>query len=166
MIGTSILRLATRYRKGIGIVFLLAVSCHTKSPTEGKTVAEFEAILRTGDATTQAQAALGLAKLGPVAAGATPALVEALSNPNQLVRQNAALALGEIGPEAKSAVPALTTALSDSTWEVRRAAAVSLGKLGPEAKSATAALEKLTADRNSLVQKAAREALRQVKGRE
>ena len=164
MIGKSILRSAARFRKGFGIIFLLVVSCHTKGPTDGKTVAEFEAMVRGTDRTAQAQGAIGLGRLGPTAAPAAPALIEALKCPAVLVRQNAALALGEIGPEARAAVPALIGGLADPDWQVRRAAAVALGKIGPEAKAAEKALEQLTADKNSLVQKAAREALRKVKG--
>ena len=63
--------------------WLLAVT--QKRPTEGKSVAEFEAMLRSGDPTAQAQAALGLAKLGPAAAAAGPALAEAMASQNQLL---------------------------------------------------------------------------------
>jgi HEAT repeat protein len=161
---TSILRSAAAFRKGFGVVFLIVVSCNTKGPTEGKSVADFEAMVRGTDPTAQAQGALGLGKLGPAAVLAVPALTEALKSPAVLVRQNAALALGEIGPEARSAAAALIGALADPEWQVRRASAVALGKIGPDAKAAEKALEKLTADKNSLVQKAAREALRKVKG--
>src|SRR5205823_6691615 len=43
----------------------LAVGCGPKSPIEGKSAAELEAMLRGGDVTAQAQGALGLSKLGP-----------------------------------------------------------------------------------------------------
>jgi HEAT repeat protein len=159
----SILRSASRSRKGFGVLVLLVVSCHTKGPTEGKSVAEFEAMVRGTDPTAQAQGALGLGKLGPAAAPAVPALIDALESPALLVRQNAALALGDIGPDARAAVPSLTSSLADPEWQVRRAAAVALGMIGPEAKPAEKALEQLTADKNSLVQKAAREALSKIK---
>ncbi|HEX4592057.1 MAG TPA: hypothetical protein VH120_19135, partial [Gemmataceae bacterium] len=68
MISRSILRSAALFRNGIAAATLLVVSCHTKGPTEGKSVAEFEAMLRTGNATARAQAALGLGELGPAAA--------------------------------------------------------------------------------------------------
>src|SRR6266478_5636526 len=103
MISASILRSAGRFRKGFGIIFLLVVSCHTKGPTEGKSVAEFEAMVRGTDPTAQAQGAMGLGKLGPAASSAVPALIDALKSPAVLVRQNAALALGEVGPEARAA---------------------------------------------------------------
>jgi HEAT repeat protein len=162
MNGKSILRSAARFHKGLGIIFLLVVSCHTKAPTEGKNVAELEAIARGTDPTAQAQGALGLGRLGPSAAPAAPTLIDALKSPAVLVRQNAALALGEIGPEARTAVPALIAGLTDPEWQVRRAAAVALGKIGPDAKAAGKALENLTRDGNSLVQKAAREALAKI----
>jgi hypothetical protein len=163
MNGPSILRSAGRLRKGFGALVLLVVSCHTKGPIEGKSVAEFEAMVRGADPTAQAQGALGLGKLGLAAVPAVPALIEAMKSPALLVRQNAALALGDIGPDARAALAALTGGLADTEWQVRRAAAVALGKIGPDAKAAEKALEQLTADRNSLVQKAAREAISKIK---
>src|SRR5215213_5627446 len=115
MIGPSILPPAPAVRKRrVGpLLLILVAGCGTKGPTDGKTVAEFEAMVRGSDPTEQAQGALGLAKLGPAAAPAVPALVDALKSPDQLVKQNAALALGDVGPEARAAVPALTVALTD-----------------------------------------------------
>ena len=51
-----------------GLLLLLMLGCNTKSPIEGKTVAEWEKQLREGDAVAQAQAGLGLAKMGIEAA--------------------------------------------------------------------------------------------------
>jgi HEAT repeat protein len=130
---------------------------------EGKSVGEWEKLLRVGDATARAQAGLGLSKLGPAAAAATPALIEALKDDKPLVRQNAAVALQAIGPEARSAIPTLIAALGDSEWTVRRQAALALGAIGADPRSA-AALRKASNDKNSLVQRAAMEALKQVGG--
>jgi len=148
--GTSIIGRRVVFRKTIiALVGLaVAVGCRAKSPIEGKSAAELEAMLRGGDATAQAQGALGLS--------------DALKSPQPLVRQNAALALGEVGPEAKAAVPALAEALRDPEWVVRRQAAVALGRLGPDARPAVPALQRLTHDANSLVRKAAVEALQKV----
>jgi HEAT repeat protein len=163
--GTSIIRRRAGRRKPLTLVLaglVLVAGCRAQSPIEGKSAAELEAMLRGGDATAQAQGALGLSKLGPAAAPAVPALIDALKSPQTLVRQNAALALGEVGPGAKAAVPALAEALRDREWVVRRQAAVALGRLGPDARPAVPALERLTRDANSLVSKAAREALQKV----
>ena len=99
-----------RKRRGVGLLLILAAGCHAKGPTEGKTVAELEAMLRGGDRTAQAQGALGLGKLGPAAAPAVPALAEALKDSDALVRQNAALALGSVGPDARAGSDWLTNA--------------------------------------------------------
>lgn len=143
-------------------LFLLVLGCSAGSPIDGKTVAQWEHQLINGDATAQAQAGLGLAKLGPESAPATPALMTALRSTTALVRQNAAVALGAIGPEARAAVPVLAAGLSDPEWAVRRQCAVALGAIGPDAKSAATALKKAATDKHSLVQKAAKEALKLV----
>lgn len=146
------------------LVLLVISGCQSKSPLEGKSVAEWEAQLRTGDALAQAQAGLGLSKLGPGAAPAVPALIEALKSPDTLVRQNAAVALTAIGPDSRTAVAPLMASLADAEWGVRRQAALALGAIGPEAKESAAALKIAAADKNSLVQKAAKEALKKVGG--
>src|SRR5205823_4583221 len=51
------------------------------------------------------QAARLLAKLGPEAKAAVPALVRALKDKDSFIREAAASALGRIGPAAKSAAP-------------------------------------------------------------
>jgi len=117
-----------RKRRLCAASLVLVAACSSKGPTDGKSVAEFEAMLRGTDPTAQAQGALGLGKLGPAAAPAVPALIDALRSPDQLVKQNAALALGDVGPAARAAVPALTAALADPAWQIRRAGAVSLGR--------------------------------------
>jgi HEAT repeat protein len=162
--GTPIIGRGAGRRKRLAVLFgfALLAGCQAKSPIEGKGEAELEAMRRGGDATAQAQGALGLGRLGPEAAAAVPALTEALKNPNTLVRQNAALALGEVGPAAKGAVSALAEVLRDPEWVVRRQAALALGRLGPDARSAAPALQRLTRDANSLVRKAAQEALQKV----
>ena len=56
-----------------GLLVLLVLGCQTKSPTEGKSVAEWDKQLREGDTLAKAQAGLALAKLGAEAAPADPA---------------------------------------------------------------------------------------------
>jgi HEAT repeat protein len=83
---------------------------------------------------------LQLAKLGPRAAEAVPALIPLLSDRRPLDRYLAAEALGAIGPEAAPARPALAAALQDEEGVVRESAAWALETIGvpPATKAATA----------------------------
>jgi hypothetical protein len=150
-------------RGALLVATLLLVACGGKAPYEGKSVADLDRMLHDGDATVRTQGAIGLSKLGPAAAPAVPALVEASRAPEPLLRQNAALALGQIGPEAREAVPDLIKLLDDPEWAVRRQAAVALGGIGPDAREAAAALEQLGRDPHQVVRKAAAEALTKVR---
>lgn len=77
-----------------------------------------------------------LEALGPVAAGAVPALMQALEDPDRFVRWGAARALGKIGVPAAAAVPALTHMLGDPDLDLGLAAAAALEQLGPAGRSA------------------------------
>ena len=85
-------------------------------------------------------AARALARLGPEAAAAEPALVRALQDKVNGTYWEAGTALGRIG---KLSVPDLTHALKDRDTLVRCAAAYGLGEVGPEAASAAPALMEL-----------------------
>ena len=61
-----------------------------------------------------------------------PALAQALSDPDDRVRQAAGEALGSLGPLAQSAEPALRRALNDPEAGVRRAASGALLNLKKE----------------------------------
>jgi hypothetical protein len=67
--------------------------------------------------------------MGPDAASAVSALVEALGDPIWFVRWDAVQALGKVGPEARSAVPALTACLEDRNDDVRRGAREALDRI-------------------------------------
>ena len=71
---------------------------------------------------------------------AVPALVVALNDPQDNVRQSAVDALGMIGPDAAPAVPALVAVLNDPEDKVGWIAASALGKIGPDAAPAVPAL--------------------------
>jgi HEAT repeat protein len=62
---------------------------------------------------TRNGAAYELAHMGPKAAPAVPALIEALGDPAASVRYPVTVALREIGPAAKAAVPALKKVMKD-----------------------------------------------------
>jgi HEAT repeat protein len=83
-----------------------------------------------------------LARIGPPAKAAVPALIEALGDKNPETRSEVLFALAAIGPGAKQAVPAVARALGDPEMDVRYAACYALGKIGPAAMSAKAELQK------------------------
>jgi len=78
-------------------------------------------------------AAGALARLGPTAKDAVPALAEALAEKKGAVREQGRFSPRQIGPDAKAAVPALAGALRDSDDKVRRPAAEALAKIGAPA---------------------------------
>lgn len=86
-------------------------------------------------------------RLGPQAAPAVPAIIEALqalssSEEDVLFRRHAQLALSAIGPEAKDAIPLLIESLASDDMEVRGTACYALGKMGAAAAEAAPVLEK------------------------
>src|SRR5208337_1946748 len=101
----------------------------------GELVTALTAALRAGRGTTEDEKALrysvcrAIMELGPLAAGAIPALEETLVEVADGAK-DAAGALGEIG---EAAIPALIRTLSHPDDEVRRAAAQGLGRGGPAA---------------------------------
>ena len=72
-----------------------------------------EALGNDQDPGVRTAAARGLSVAGVEAAGAVPALIDALRDEATDVRQWSALALGRIGPEARAAVGALTEVEAD-----------------------------------------------------
>src|SRR5215470_9610936 len=83
---------------------------------------------------TRNAAAYQLAHMGPKAAPAVPALIEALKDPAASVRYPAAIALREIGPAAKAAIPALKkVAEEDPNDEVAAEAKQALRHIDPNA---------------------------------
>ncbi len=93
--------------------------------------------------------ASALGEMGPQAAEATPSLIQALKQHNEMVAKWAALALGKIGPGAKDAVPALIDAMKGGDWDMRCCAAEALGQIGPGAKAAVPALEEALKDEHA-----------------
>jgi HEAT repeat protein len=68
-------------------------------------------------------------KMGP---SAVPALAQALSDDNFVIRQNVMALLGLFGPAATEAVPAIIDHLSDTNYEVQKVAVETFIALGPE----------------------------------
>jgi HEAT repeat protein len=71
--------------------------------------------------------------LGQIGTPAVPALSQALTDPDPLVRVEACRALGYMGAKANEAVPALTLALNDPQEAVQLEAARALGDIGDAA---------------------------------
>lgn len=83
---------------------------------------------------TRNGAAYELAHMGPKAAPAVPALIDALHDPAASVRYPVTIALREIGPAAAAAVPALTkVAEEDLNDEVAASALQALRVIDPAA---------------------------------
>jgi len=79
------------------------------------------------------RAAAIIARIGPPAKGAVPALIDALGDESSETRNEVLFALGAIGPAAEAAVPAIAKALRDPDMNVRYAACYALCQIGPAA---------------------------------
>ena len=84
-----------------------------------------------------------LAKIGPDAKEAAPALAMALADAEGDFRRESQFVLGMFGPAAAPAVPELIKSLASDDDKVRNSAVYALGKIGPAAKAASATLRKL-----------------------
>jgi HEAT repeat protein len=79
----------------------------------GRPLSEWIADLKGLSPQTRNAAAYEIAGMGPAAAAAVPALIEALDDPVPAVRFPVTIALLEIGPAAKAAVPRLQTMIDE-----------------------------------------------------
>jgi HEAT repeat protein len=112
-----------------------------------------------------AYAADELARWGPAAAPAVPALRRALRYPYSSDAQDAAAeALGAIGPAAAEAVPDLVEALEDDYCGIRAQAAYALGSIGESAECAVPALAERLWDSDECVQICAAKAIDVIAG--
>ena len=91
----------------------------------------FASVLDHGDDSARYEAAEQLKEMGPWAAAAVPALIDALNDEDWTNRCAVAEALGEIGPAAVTAIAALTDAIQhDEDLYVQANAVEALGKIG------------------------------------
>lgn len=112
------------------------------------------------DRSVRLKSVVALARIGPDAKAAVPALTEALKNRDPDLREEAAKALGHIGPDAKTAVPVLIRALKDKVDGVRRDAVVALGCIGPDAKAAVPELAEALKDEDGCMGRRVAEAIK------
>jgi len=115
----------------------LAGSAQAQRPAEpfldGRPLSAYVADLSDAAAPyTRNNAAYSIARMGPAAKAAVPALIRALKDPEAAVRFPVCIALREIGPEAREAVPALTEALEDRSDDVAAMARRALIKITGE----------------------------------
>ncbi len=108
--------------------------------------------------------------LGPKAAPAAPALVEAMLNHHWRVRKEAAWAILRIGPGVvkyldKPYVKMLTKAHHDRIWPIKLATVKALGWMGPVAKSSLWVMRRMRFHPNAKVRQAANSALISIKRR-
>jgi len=85
---------------------------------QGRSLSSLIADLKAQAPMTRNAAAYSIAGIGPAAAPAVPALIEALDDESPAVRFPVCVALLEIGPAASAALPALEKALDDRNEDV------------------------------------------------
>jgi HEAT repeat protein len=90
---------------------------------QGRPLSEWIADLKAAAPATRNAAAYGIAGMGPAAAAAVPALIEALDDPMAVVRFPVTVALSEIGPGAAAAVPRLKQMMEEEVNDEVAAAA-------------------------------------------
>jgi HEAT repeat protein len=110
------------------------------------------ACLKDAEVEVRMSSTYALARMGPTAAPAVPALGAAAAGDKEAaVRKEAAKALAAIGPKAGDAASALIKALQDSNADVRLQAAYALGRIGPDAAAALPDLIKAVKDKDKSV---------------
>jgi HEAT repeat protein len=101
---------------------------------DGRHLREWVADLTAQSPQTRNAAAYEISGLGPAAAPAVPALIEALEDPDPSVRFPVTVALGEIGPAAAAAVPRLKKMMDEEiNDEVAAAAKRAIRRIKPQA---------------------------------
>jgi HEAT repeat protein len=102
--------------------------------SKGRPLSEWIADLKAASPAVRNGAADEIAGMGPAAAAAVPALIEALDDPMPTVRFPVTVALSEIGPAAEAAVPRLKEMMEeDLNDEVAAAAKRAIRHIQPSA---------------------------------
>ncbi len=114
----------------VEVCWAAVVSLGKISPREA--LPELIATLKTATSWShRSEAAEALGKMGKDAQAAIPALIDALRDKDNFVRERAIESLGMMGPAAKEAVPALQQALKDPYKPARKAASKALERIQP-----------------------------------
>ena len=101
---------------------------------DGRTLSQWVADLKAPAPQTRNAAAYEISGMGPAAAAAVPALIDALDDPSPAVRFPVTVALREIGPAAVAAVPRLKKMMEEETNdEIAAAARRAIRTIQPEA---------------------------------
>jgi|SRR5215471_7668026 len=162
-----------RWQVTLPLLFLCVVLfCPDESEAQGSIdpiVAEHIKGLHSPNPRERRNSALAL---GNMAAGgkfereqvkpAVPALIRALKDKDEDVREFAAFALGNIRADPAISVPALIEGLKDQYYSVRERSASVLRAFGPEAQPAVPALLKALTDQNSSVREEAAKAVGEI----
>jgi HEAT repeat protein len=108
---------------------------HSKEPVaSGRPLSEWVADLKAPAPQTRNAAAYEIAGMGPAAAAAIPALIEALDDPIAAVRYPVTVALLEMGPAARAAVPRLQQMMEEEiNDEIAASARRALKRIDPTA---------------------------------
>ena len=102
--------------------------------SRGRPLSEWIADLKAAAPVIRNGAAYEIASMGPAAAAAVPALIEALDDPLAVVRFPVTVALGEIGPPAAAAVPRLKQMMEEElNDDVAAAARRAIRRIQPSA---------------------------------
>jgi HEAT repeat protein len=125
-----------------GAVLILTSSAWAQGATakepvaDGRTLSEWVRDLKAVAPQTRNAAAYEISGMGPAAAPAVPALIEALDDSEPSVRFPVTVALAEIGPAAKAAVPKLKKMMDEElNDEIAAAAKRALRRIQPDAVS-------------------------------
>ncbi|HEX3276610.1 MAG TPA: HEAT repeat domain-containing protein [Gemmatimonadales bacterium] len=103
---------------------------------DGRPLSRWVQDLKAPAPQTRNAAAYEISGMGPAAASAVPALIEALDDPEASVRFPVTVALAEIGPAAKPAVPKLKKMMDEEiNDEIAAAARRAIRRIQPEALS-------------------------------
>lgn len=116
----------------------LSAQTYAPAPNEpvakGRPLSEWIADLKAPAPLTRNAAAYEIAGMGPAAAPAVPALIEALDDALPVVRFPVTVALGEIGPPAAAAVPRLKQMMDEEiNDDVAAGAKRAIRRIRPEA---------------------------------
>lgn len=104
--------------------------------SRGRPLSAWIADLKAPAPHTRNNAAYEIAGMGPAAAAAVPALIEALDDEDAAVRFPVTVALGEIGPAAAAAVPKLKQVMEeDINDEIAAGARRAIRRIRPQALS-------------------------------